>query len=717
MISSVFLSTAGRMLIGLATLFTIAVAAKRIAFALDDLDATSRTRPTVAGSGSAGEDHLLRFGIVLVSLLLLVSLVAGVLGFLDSPLALLAAAAILLLPFRERRSERREPSHRSILSQIVSNFPAVANESRAIAVAAVAILVALGTLFIRRWAAPPSSWDALTYHLDFPAHWLLAGRLETLQQGAGDPSPTYYPLATEQLYFWALSVTRSDWWACLAQLPALLLGSLALKGIAREMGLSRASSAWTILLWLSTPLLLRQVGEAETEIWFASWMLSAVRFGLSFGAQARPIDLAFSILSFGIGVGSKYLGLLFLPTITLVLATSWRRSGVSIRSARKALLWGALAGALAGGWVYARNMVTGGNPILPMRLEALGFTLLPGLFEASEYFGAEERGVSLPRFFWSIRGLLDGGLVLWLSLAGCVMAAVALVREASGRPWAHRVVALACVTTYLVFLFFVPYRQHKYFLLPFALCMPFVATTKNSLACACVLAGATLSLFYVGKEVVLRRGSIPVPWVELLFLVGAIVSVVSIARIVRRTASRSIRTAAMLGVGAGLLALLVGFQGRYDRKRFSFWEDAWSHLFDRTTGFRVKEDRADWSRCWSALAVATSSRPATVSYSGVNLPYPLRGNALRNRVLFVPATPSLSNGRFFWGDELVDPSEHVSEALWLERLRLEGVEYVCVFRFESGAWPAELEWGMESPESLEAVWSSPHAIIFRTLRS
>ena len=251
---------------------------------------------------------ILGAGLIFFSGLSLITTVLGSLEKLNS-IGLLVGCILLFLivlsfiAFSFERVTGERERARSLRRAILDDRPVFFSTLASLAVAL--------ALLLTRWGNPPSSWDALTYHLTHPLHWLESGRLETLHQTTGDPSSSYYPIAAESFYMWAFLATGSDWWVPFAQFPAAFLGCVAVAGLARTLGGSRSRAFLAGLLWISTPVLLRQVGEAENDLWISAWLLTSFFFAFRFADTNRGAYLACSLAAAGLAIGTKYLGIVY----------------------------------------------------------------------------------------------------------------------------------------------------------------------------------------------------------------------------------------------------------------------------------------------------------------------------------------------------------------------------------------------------------------------
>ena len=78
-----------------------------------------------------------------------------------------------------------------------------------------------------------------------------------------------------------------------------------------------------------------------------------------------------------------------------------------------------------------------------------------------------------------------------------------------------------------------------------------------------------------------------------------------------------------------------GPAGAYARGRYDVWVAYLPHL----------------DEAWRWVAQATEDKPATIAFSGHNVPYPLMGTHLSNRVLFVSRNRSQHASYYGWGFE------------------------------------------------------------------
>ena len=268
----------------------------------------------------------------------------------------------------------------------IAGADAVADPLRAWLVLAALVVAALYAEGVGRTIRHgPRAWDAFSYQLLVPLQWI---RLESLSQ----------PLA-RQVIFGRLGLEKFanpgnanilmelpllagwDLFACLAQLPFAALGAWAVYSLARSAQASAAAAGLAALAFASAPLVVNQSTVPLTDL--ASGALSLAAVAILLGTAASPRApapaLAAAGLALGLGLGTKYTAWSHLPLVLVALGCCrWMREG-SVRSVARPLLLLAGAAALPSIFWYARNAVLFyGNPVHPLRIRVLGFTLMPG---------------------------------------------------------------------------------------------------------------------------------------------------------------------------------------------------------------------------------------------------------------------------------------------------------------------------------------------------
>jgi hypothetical protein len=231
----------------------------------------------------------------------------------------------------------------------------------------------------------PRAWDAYSYQLLVPLQWI---RLESLSgplalqvifgrlglEKFANPGNANMLMALPLLADWDLA-------ACLVQLPFAALGAWATFSLARGAGASAAAAGLSALAFASAPLIVNQSTVPLTDLAAGALSLAAVAILLATAASAQaPIgSIVVAGLAFGLALGTKYTAWSQLPLVLLAVGCCrWLRHGPPRALARALLLFACAAIVPAVFW-YARNAILFyGNPVHPLRIRVLGFTLMPG---------------------------------------------------------------------------------------------------------------------------------------------------------------------------------------------------------------------------------------------------------------------------------------------------------------------------------------------------
>ncbi|HET9941075.1 MAG TPA: hypothetical protein VFR25_08220 [Candidatus Eisenbacteria bacterium] len=628
---------------------------------------------------------VLGFALVLASLLVVSVEVVGALGLLIAPIALPGVASALALALLiSTRVVPREPSPagQPAASASTGTGPGpvhvvdrvASREARAIGLSAVVLLLTWLPLAWSRLALPPVSWDALTYHLAFPAGWLERGDLATTVPASGDAANTFYPLVGQMLLAWNLVSTGTDRWTVIAQLPFLLAGALAVSGIARHLGATRGPALLAGLLFAATPVALRQSVEVMLDVEQAALFAMAAYFALR-SRSGSPGDAILGWLAVALLAGLKYSGAVLAVPLVLLLVVSGLRSG---RSGVASLGVGLIAALAVGGFAYVRNAVTCGNPFMPLEVTVGGHVLWPGSSHAAAYFGPNAPRLGWRELLLSPRCVLEMGVVFLPALAILAIGALAL-RGSKERMWLAWIGVAAFALSALV----LPFREHRYFL-------PVVAA-------ACALAPGLL------------RGPRSRTWfaraVPVVVLLQAPVSLAYVAKDVM-----------VLGPAGAAHAFGHGASTGYESSRYERWLSYWSTRHEWEDRAHARADLRDMAAAWAWIAGHTDLAPAIVAYAGANTPYPFTGEGSRNRVLFVPRSGAADGTTYRWGKPPASVQEPDSTA-WRSNVRALGAAYLCVVRLDaryggSGAFPIEDEWARADTDGFSPLWTSENARIY-----
>jgi Flp pilus assembly protein TadD len=206
--------------------------------------------------------------------------------------------------------------------------------------------------------APELGWDALTYHLRVPDHWLAAGRIHVVPFSLG----SFYPFLAETWFIPAMAF-GGDGGAKLVNWAMLPLVAAALVRLGRGLGVPAAGWAGAVL-WCGTPGAQVVAGQAYNDLEVA-WL--SVLLGAATLARGPAWRLAAGVLlggAAGCKMTAAWVGL------GCAGAWAWREWRGERRWARGVLLPGFVSLAVFAVWP-ARNWLWTGNPVFPM---------LPGAF-------------------------------------------------------------------------------------------------------------------------------------------------------------------------------------------------------------------------------------------------------------------------------------------------------------------------------------------------
>ena len=344
-------------------------------------------RPNSAGEVVVGTGAL---SIVLIEA---DSLLVG--GLLESyrPVPLLLGAVGLLIvvasPQLTRHRRRTAAASARLVGAALSDAVRKGPKHPVLLILGVAVVAAYGVRAYLSVRLPNVDWDGLMYHLVGIDEWVTSGRIShsSLVLWAD-----VYPQSVELFVGWTCVHAHNTVYAGIAQLPILIIGSVAVAGLARRLGARRSHAVLAGVLFLATPAVLAQFGTNYVDAASASLGLAALYLvtGLKGAVELDPdsralwaIRLATAGLVLGLACGAKSSNLLLAPLAVLyVLAVQWSttdgqpasRADQMRRWLRAGwsgpagiLLFGLAALAIGGYW-HLRTWIKYGNPLYPFTI-------------------------------------------------------------------------------------------------------------------------------------------------------------------------------------------------------------------------------------------------------------------------------------------------------------------------------------------------------------
>ncbi len=600
-----------------------------VSCALVLLSAVALARAGVAWRG--WPDALTRIAVLAFAITVFVGAILGAAGLVTPLWYIVVLAVIFALVCRL--------SARRVVRPTALRVEALPVGTAAVLAALLMFLVAYGATH-----APLTQYDSLSYHLFFPGRWLQDHRLSIIPTPFSDEAQAYAPINGELFFLWLMIPFHGDLLARIGQLPFALLGAVALYALARRLGAGREAAVYPPLFFLLSRPIVEQAVGANVDLVCASMFLAALYFGIVAVDRGKPADWVLFGVGAGLFAGSKYVALVYTPLLlTFPGVWLWRvarahvkvrrrsASGASTGGARR-LLW-ALPGlaAFAVPW-YARNWIVAGSPIYPASLTVAGLTIAQGAFSRTAMLNTIFHTDDLHLFPVILARAFGTTLfVVWIPVA-----LVGGIRMARRGWWPNGLLVFLPIAMALLHWFAFPVNIDPRFLMPAIApaLLPFAFTFDAPGVWRAIvrsLYGAAVVWILVGVHAQIPAA---VPWfmggwlaldglVPRSFLVwfGAAAAMMGVLWRVGTPRRAWIAAAGVACWAVAVIALTIG-------------ADRWCrpgqcNYLDTSSAFIRTNYLASWD--WLSSHV----QDATVAYTGINLPYPLSGPRLTNRVVYV----------------------------------------------------------------------------------
>jgi hypothetical protein len=236
----------------------------------------------------------------------------------------------------------------------------------------------------RTVVAGARAWDGEAYHLPVALQWNHLGSLI-------EPLARQVPFGIWGLEKFAnpgnghllMSVPLAAGWdrlACLVQLPWVLVAAWAVATLASAAGASRAGAMLAALAFASAPIVAEQAAVPMLDLLTAALSLTGLALVVSTADEAQPprAALAWAGLCLGLALGTKTTALSHLGIVVAAALVSrwlWRARPRALLGASAAPLMLLLAPSVF--W-YGRSAALFGNPVHPIELRILGWTIAEG---------------------------------------------------------------------------------------------------------------------------------------------------------------------------------------------------------------------------------------------------------------------------------------------------------------------------------------------------
>lgn len=592
--------------------------------------------------------------------------------------------------------------------------------------------------------APFTLYDSLSYHLFFAGRWVQDHALTVIPTPFSDEAQAYAPANGELVFAWLMLPFHGDLVARLGQFPFGMLGAAAVYALARRGGAPVEQAAYPAAFFLLSRPIVEQMVGANVDLICAALFAASLWLAIAAIDHDRWFDWALLGIALGLYGGSKYLALVYTPVLALV---------VCARGLRRRMLW-ALPGiaAFALPW-YLRNWAIAGSPIYPASLAIAGVTIARGAFTRAAMLNTIFHTTDIHLLPAMAAHAFGPALfVVWLPLA--VPGWMAMVRRGW---WPTGVLALIPIAMVPLYWFGFPVNVDSRFLmpaigpalLPLAFVFPLQRRARAALH---ALYAAGLAWLVIGV-----RAKLPghTPWfmdgwlslsglIDPMYLGRAAACATGVA-VLWMTVRRSPR--ALTALSAAVAAIAVALASEVP---VSCAPGTYAYL-DATPTY-IRGGYADAWR-W----IADNVRGSTIAYTGVNLPYPLSGDRLANRVVyanidgrarwrfhdydrayragrFAPTPPFLarSSGELM---PVADRSGPRDDAVRPRYERMQGIRDAWVFNLETvqagyvfvatlsayeidyvwhneRSFPIEDEWAQADPTRFHLVFSNPDVHLY-----
>lgn len=224
------------------------------------------------------------------------------------------------------------------------------------------VIVALSATAIVAYAAPPNTWDSLTYHMARVAHWAQAGSLGHYATGIERQNLMAPGAEIGMLHAYVLA--QGDRLANFPEWLAMVASVIGAAALASRLGASRAGQMLAAAFVATLPMGIAQATSTMTDYVVAIWVV-CVAFETFCLIQLGPnerVDVVPLAMAAGLAILAKPTAFAFLAPFALVVAVViLRQHGVKVLLTSTAIATALIFVVNAG--YLGRNQATYANPL------------------------------------------------------------------------------------------------------------------------------------------------------------------------------------------------------------------------------------------------------------------------------------------------------------------------------------------------------------------
>jgi hypothetical protein len=335
-------------------------------------------------------DFILHWFAICLAILLTIQLILLWIGFFGYWEFLLVSISLLGLILVRTKGKAQAlkfsfPSLGSARKKIHTQYTSIMKSAPSYVLFIVVSTIYVLIITFKNVLLPPTSGDALAYHLPMAAQWLRQGSIL-----AHDTRVWFYPGNSELMLTFFMLPFHADFIVSISDTVYLCVVALSMACLIKLLGGSFCTGVLGGTLLVTTPLFLRTLGKLGSDLFLAMVFVLGLYF-VFYAARIKEakLSIGLSIVFIAILFGTKYIGAAYAFVLAICAVMMWSRSIWGVVLKQMPYVIGIIL--LLGGTYYFRNFILLGNPVYP-----IGINFGPLSFPAGDlsHLVASVRGIS-----------------------------------------------------------------------------------------------------------------------------------------------------------------------------------------------------------------------------------------------------------------------------------------------------------------------------------